>query len=343
MTTSAPAIRDEIFERAADFFERRHFSGWSDADQTALEAWFAESVLHEVAYLRLEGAVAHTQELAAIRPFEPPRTFGRHAERENRKHKSKWLVLSLLAASFALIAAVTVPILNMLGRSPDRTYSTEVGGRTLLKFADGTIADLNTNTIVRFHMTSTRRVVWLEKGEVWFHVAHNAKNPFSVVVGKHVVTDLGTEFLVRRDARDMEVMLFNGRADLNSEGSPAAMLVPGDDAVATPDSMSVTKRNAQELADALAWRRGVLVFRSTKLIDAVREVNRYNQVKIVIADPAIADLKFSGEIKSDNLEDFLALAQTMMQLRVDREGPSILLSRETPSKSKRPAQPRRAP
>jgi transmembrane sensor len=210
---------------------------------------------------------------------------------------------------------------------PDRTYSTDVGGRTLLSFADHTQIELNTDTLVRYRMTSKERTVWLEHGEAWFHVAHDAANPFAVVIGRHRVTDLGTEFLVRRGADGMEVALLKGRAALSTEGAQTATLRPGDDAFATRVSMSVIRRTPQELADELAWRRGVLAFRNTSLAEVVREFNRYNTTKLVIADPSIAGEKISADLKTDDYEGFLQLAQAVFNLRADREGKVIVISR----------------
>jgi transmembrane sensor len=333
--------RDAISERAADFLERRRFGGWSDADQAGLDAWLAESFLHRAAYLRLEGAVAYAEELVALRPS--PKS-GQTAPDGDGKFLHRRFVLPLLiAASASLFAALGIPFVNSLLQPPDRSFSTDVGGRSLVKFADGTEIELNTDTAMRFRMTTAERTVWLDKGEAWFRVAHNAANPFTVVIGRHRVTDLGTEFLVRRGSNGMEVALLNGRAMLNTEGALTTMLTPGDDAVATPISVSVTRKTPQELADALAWRHGVLVFRKTKLADAVREFNRYNQTKLVIADPSIADLTFSAEIKDDNFNGFLLVAESMLKLRADLQGNDILLSRDLPEKTKKAAREKRNP
>jgi transmembrane sensor len=344
MKTPGPAdlseAHDTISEHAAEYFERRRFGGWSDKDQAELDAWLAESFLHRAAYLRVEGAFARAEHLVALHPRE----FGQGAPGGVRKIVRHRFVLPFLAAaSIALMAELAIPYVISLMQPPDRTYSTEVGGRTLLKFADGTVVDLNTDTAVRFRMTNEERTVWLEKGEAWFHVSHNAANPFTVIIGKHRVTDLGTEFLVRRGADGMEIALLNGRATLSTEGAPIAVLAPGDDAIATPVSMSMNRKTPQELADELAWRRGALMFRSTRLADAVREVNRYNRTKIIIADPSVADMKFTGEIKNDNVEGFLYLAQSMMKLRVDRQGMDILLSRDMPETPKRAAKAKYSP
>ncbi len=317
---------DAISRCAVDYFQRRRFWEWNDADQAELDAWLAESVLHRAAYLRIEGIVAHTEELAALRPSSMP---GREGSGDDGKPMYRRLAFPLLAAaSIALMAAAGIPFVRSLMQPPDRVYSTDVGGRTLLKFADGTEIELNTDTTMRFRMTTAERTVWLEKGEGWFHVSHDAANPFTVIVGRHRVTDLGTEFFVRRGSDRMEVALLNGRASLGTEGAPVAMLTPGDDAVAMRASMKITRKTPQELADELAWRRGVLLFRKTRLVDVVREFNRYNTTKLVIADPSISDETISADLRTNDFESFLRLAEASLNLRADRKGNEILISRE---------------
>jgi transmembrane sensor len=285
-------------------------------------------MFHRVAYLRLEGAIAYTDHLAAVHTFKAGPTTGQTAPGSDGKfHYRRFVIPLLAAASIALMAAIGIPFVNSLMQPPDRINSTNVGGRTLVSFSDHTQIELNTDTVMHYRMTTAERTVWLEKGEAWFHVSHDAAHPFAVVVGKHRVTDLGTEFLVRRNGDDVDVTLLNGRAALSAEGVQTATLNPGDEAIATQVLLSVNHKTPQQLADALAWRRGMLVFRNARLADVVREFNRYNATRLVIADPSIADVKVYAELKTDDFEDLLQLAQTMLKLRVDREGSVILISR----------------
>ncbi len=331
---------DAISTRAADFLARQRFGAWSEADWAGLDAWLAESVLHEVAWLRLQGVAACTDRLSALDALERKQV----APGVGGKFRYRRFVLPLLAAaSIALAAIWGGPFVASLLKPPDRVDSTDVGGRTLLSFSDHTQIELDTNTAVRLRMTTAERTVWLEKGEAWFHVAHDAAHPFAVIVGKHRITDLGTEFLVRRNADNVDVTLLKGRAAISTEGLQTATLVPGEEASATPTALSVTRKSPQELADELAWRRGVLVFRDTRLADAVREINRYSMVKLVIADPSIADLRFNGEVEDSDLDDFLNFAHIAMKLRTDRQGNSILLSRALSGKAKALAHTKRAP
>ena len=341
MTTPEPATQrtnyDAISRRAAEFYQRRRFWKWNAADQAELDAWLAESMLNRAAFLRVQAIAARATQLASLRPFR----FGGARKRPGWKIARRFALPLLAAASIAAVAVFAVPYMEHALTPPDRTYSTELGGRTLLTFADHTQVELNTDTVARFRMTNRERTVWLEKGEAWFRVSHNAANPFSVIVGKHRITDLGTEFLVRREPSELEVALLNGRAALSSEGAPVATLVPGDDAVARGSSMTVVRKTPRELADKLAWRRGILVFRNVRLGEAAAEFNRYNATKIVIADPAIADLTFSAEIRNDNLEGFVQLAQTMLKLHADWEANDIVLSRDAREKIARPAHSKR--
>jgi transmembrane sensor len=315
---------DAISIRAADFFARRRFGAWTNADQAQLDAWLAESALHEVAYLRLIGIANSAEDLFSLRA---PRQARSVADEAARILARRFGFPLLIAASIALIGALGYPFVASLMQPPDRAFSTEIGDHTLLKFADGTEVELNTDSAMRYRMTTAERIVWLEKGEAWFRIAHNAANPFTVVVGKHRVTDLGTEFAVHRDGDDVEVRLMSGRAMLNTAGASTTMLVPGDDALATPVSVSVTRKTPQELADELAWRRGWLVFRKTTLADVVREFNRYNETKLVIADPSIAADKISANVKTNDYESFLQLAEFTLKLHVDRKGSVILITR----------------
>ncbi|HSZ73536.1 MAG TPA: hypothetical protein VK779_01860, partial [Rhizomicrobium sp.] len=84
---------------------------------------------------------------------------------------------------------------------------------------------------------------------------------------------------------------------------------------------------AQVLANDLAWRRGVLVFEDTTLADAAQEFNRYNSEKIVIADLHSARLKISGILKVNDLAEFMRMARNFFDLRADRRGNEIVISR----------------
>ncbi len=330
---------DAISERAAHYLASKRGGVWSEEDQAELDAWLAESASHYVAWIRVEAIAARAHQLAPLLSYE----LSRIASKERSSFPYRRFLFPLLAAALiALIGLSGGPLIGLLLQPPDRLHSTGVGSRELLTFSDHTQIELNTDTAVRLRMTSAERTVWLDKGEAWFHVAHDAAHPFTVIVGNHRVTDLGTEFLVRRDSDAVDVTLFKGRAALSAPGEQTTTaLMPGDEATATRSSLSVTRKTPRELANELAWRSGMLMFHDTPLAEVVRQFNRYNAVKLVIADPAISNLKITANTRTDDYESFLELAERVLKLRVDRKGSVILISQSIRKVTKPAAHARR--
>jgi transmembrane sensor len=206
------------------------------------------------------------------------------------------------------------------------TYQTTLGGHRIVALADGSRIELNTDTVLR----ADGREAELLKGEAYFQIKHDAAHPFVVNAGAHRITDLGTKFLVRRDADRLEVALTEGSARVDSpEGSAqgSKLLAPGDVVIATANSLSMTKRPAADLTSALSWRRGLLVFKYTGLGESANEFNRYNRRKLVIADGAIAKRTIYGTFQANNVELFARVARDVLGLRVENRGSEIVISR----------------
>lgn len=310
-----------IEAQAAAWLRRRHFWNWSESDQAQLDAWLVESTTHEVAFVRLEAAWSRTERLAALRLHETEPK----AEAPQRNLRPAMRTVAALAIVGVLGAAVAFFAAGPRGTS----YATAVGGHRTIALTDGSMVELNTDTVLR--VAADRRLAWLDKGEAYFKIRHDAATPFVLMVGEHRVTDLGTEFLVRNDAQHFEVALVEGRARLEStsDGEPAraVLLTPGDVAVSTAHAMSVRKKPPEDFATELGWRRGVLVFDHTSLADAAAEFNRYNRVKLIVADAGAARRTIMGTFRANNIEDFTGLARDVLGLHVEKRPGEIVISR----------------
>ena len=309
-----------IEEQAASWLERRRYWDWSDADQSELDSWMAESLAHSVAYWRLEATLTRTQRLAAVHNTEPAAPSPR-----------RWLPLLTGIAAALVISTVAAVSWKMLLQPTDRTYATGVGGHEVVSFADGTRIELNTDTVLRARMTTGQRTVWLDKGEAFFQVRHDAAHPFVVIAANHLVTDLGTKFLVRRDPGRLEVALLEGRvrfgmADRRRK-TKSTLLLPGDVATATSSTLFVTRRSSKTLTNELSWRHRMLVFSHTTLADAADEFNRYNREKLIVSDPAVARLMIDGTFRTDNLQAFTEVAEEVFKVHIEADGDQIIISR----------------
>jgi transmembrane sensor len=319
------ADSEAISARAAELIVEQQTGEWGVSDEAALAAWLAESSAHRIAYWKLEAAWDRTQRVAALKPM---RRGARLAEMGRRV----WPVLSRTAAAFALVCAGGAAAFYYSHRPPqEQTYATTVGGHEPLALDDGSRIELNTDTSIRIAMTGKSRKVWLDRGEAYFDVRHDAARPFVVVAGNARVTDLGTKFTVRREEKRLNVSLIEGRAELENgelgDNARSAVLKPGDVAVATSDTVAVTRKRDQVLKDALGWRRGVLVFEDTELSAAAQEFNRYNRKKVIVADTHTAHLRIGGTFPSTNVDAFADAAEAILGLHVRYRGNDIVISR----------------
>jgi transmembrane sensor len=312
----------EIQNAAAAWIELRESGEWNAEKQEALEVWLAESPAHRVAYLRASDIWKRANRLRALSHSTSEAVF---------PNRPVLPIILRLAAVVTVVVALGAGALQFISRSGERTYSTAIGEHKTISFTDGTRIELNTNSVVRTRMTTASRTVWLDKGEAYFQVKHDPAHPFTVMIGGRRITDLGTRFLVRRGSGETEVAVLQGsvRFDASDIRSAArsAMLLQGDVALASTDTMSITKEPLTELARTLSWRHGVVVFNNTTLADAAIEFNRYNVKKIVIADPAAARFAIDGTFPTNDVEAFIDAAQRVFKLHVENHGDEFLISR----------------
>lgn len=304
---------------------------WTDAVETEFDAWLAQSPKHRIAYWRAESGWDHVQLLTAVRPPSDlrDRTGIHHSMRDRTRDWSLWFKRA--GAIAAVLAVVAVAAFQFVGRQA-MTYSTPVGGHEILTLADGSRVELNTDTVVRVANTTGReRAVELVQGEAFFEVKHDATHPFVVTAGGERLVDLGTEFVIRKDADRTRVGLVAGSVRVETSGfwshATLATLEPGDLAVAMADKISITRGAAREVSDDLAWRTGQLIFRRATLGDAAAEFNRYNEEKLVVADAQTATLRFSSAFPVHGMEAFARVVQRLLSLHVEHREGEIVISR----------------
>jgi transmembrane sensor len=311
----------EIDMRAAEWLQRRYFWKWCDTDQAALDAWLAESSAHEVAYMRLEAAWEATHKLAALqRPKQ---------DRETPKRRRP----AIAGIASGVIGAIVLIAAGLAFYRPgpaQQSYATALGQHKTVMLADGSHIELNTDSALRVAVDASGRHVWLDRGEAYFEIIHDARRPFSVVAGDRRVTDLGTKFVIRRDADRMSVALVEGRARVDAtDGANSAplFLKPGDVVEENHRALITSRKTAAEMKDDLGWRQGVLVFKHASVAEAAAEFNRYNSSKIIVADASAARISIGGTFKSDNVAAFAEAVRDLLGLHVENRGDETVISR----------------
>jgi transmembrane sensor len=303
---------------------RKDLPEWGEADSAEFENWLNKSARNRVAFLRAHDVWERANRLPAL-------TKPKH--REAALSGWKKLLPFIAGGAAVLLLAVFAGTAGYLDFAQPReaVYMTATGGRETVPLGDGSQIELNTGTILRVSETGAKRIVKLDKGEAYFAIKHDAKRPFQVLAADHLITDLGTKFEIRSDGTSLKVTLLEGRARLETASawskSPPLLLAPGDVAIASPRGVSLTKAAAKNLADALSWRQGMLVFENTTVVDAVAELNRYNSRKLVVADAAVGRMKIDASVPTDGVDVFARVAREVIGLRVEAHDDEVIISR----------------
>jgi transmembrane sensor len=75
-----------------------------------------------------------------------------------------------------------------------------------------------------------------------------------------------------------------------------------------------------DVGAATGWTSGQLVFHDTPLAEAVAEVNRYSDSKIVLGRDAPRERRISGAFPTGDVDGFVVAAGDLLDLEV-RRGP----------------------
>lgn len=318
---------EAIEDRALDWLIRRDGPDWTEAKQAELDAWLDESMAHKAAYWRADHGWRQADRIRSL-GFDNDEPAG--ASRSQRK----WWPAAIAAS---LVAAIGMGGLSLAPRIFDRAvpqmqqarFDTPVGGRRVVPLVDGSKIELNTRTVLRTAMGRSRREVWLDAGEAFFEVAHRADEPFVVHAGRQTITVLGTKFSVRRDRDRITVNVLEGRVRVDDgEGrmAHAAIITAGDTAISRGPSMLIAAKSDERVADALAWRDGMLSFDQAPLTEVVAEFNRYNRMQLVVTDAAAGQIPIGGSFQASSVDSFTRLLRDAYGLKIERGDATLTIS-----------------
>ena len=114
-------------------------------------------------------------------------------------------------------------------------------------------------------------------------------------------------------------------ADASAQAGPV-MLSAGEQVTVTSHRVAAPSR--ANVAQAMAWTEGKLVFDSTPLSEVLQEFNRYNARPLSIDDPQVLALHISGAFRTTDPAQLIRLLSERFGLIAHDTGEGIRLSHE---------------
>jgi len=275
---------------AAQWVVRAQGDAFGDADILSLTEWLEADAAHARAFedaLMVWNQVealrdsADTEPAAAVQVSDMSEFRSRVAARKAPVWRSPGALAGMAAA---VAAAVIIPLVALKG-APVTTYETHKGQRQTIALADGSTLQLNTDTRVSVQLSAHARTLVLDRGEVALKVVHDANRPLTLTAGDAQVSDLGTEFNVRRDADSVTVAVREGEVGLAGNGAASTTLRRGDIAVHRSGVPGATLGHGDP-DQAFAWQTAHAIYRDQPLSVVVKDLNRYFDKPIVVDDQA---------------------------------------------------------
>lgn len=243
------------------------------------------------------------------------------------------------------------------GNAPVESYDrivTKTGSRTLINLPDSSTVVLN--SACRFAYNKDFGVKKREMqltGEAFFDIHGNPDMPLVVHAGNVIIRVLGTSFNVRayEDDSFVEATLIKGVIEVSLKTDPERkiLLRPNEKIVirneagktSSPADSSQSKSREEvirvtQLAEdprdssyiETAWMKEKLIFRKESFASLAARMERWYQVKIVLADTSLKTLLFTGSFEKETVEEAFKALQHSATFSYSIDGKTITVSRK---------------
>ena len=318
------------------------------SQKAALADWLRESPAHVREFLQMTSV---QQDLKGLKiSVEQLETWVKEAKSASREpisistvlestgrratRPSETVVLRSRRSRIWLTAACLVATLfaGEFVRWEKGRYTTGFGEQRIVSLADGSVIEINTDSVLQVQFSANRRAIHLIKGEAFFRVAHDTSRPFVVSAGDADVKAVGTQFNVRIGSDSTLVSVIEGTVEVRDE-TPGAQgpgnelgvrITSGEEASITPvhlgnseKQLAVAKIAASPSQRTASWRQGRVQFENMPLVDVLSEFQRYRDVRILIDDESIRQLKLTGSFDAHDVNSALAFIATLPGITVE--------------------------
>ena len=334
---SERAIDRSKYEHAAELLLAVQSEGAPAEAFAEMLAWCDADPANKLAMERMEEAWAVAGDVEAVNL----RSNGPGSTKESRNWRRLGQAIfgesrrmAIGAAAFTvLMVAVGLAVLgshavvgNRFSGAGERLATTR-GAQETAKLPDGSAVDIGAKSAISVVYSPQNRTVFAEDGEAFYHVAKDRNRPFVVRAGPLTVTAVGTAFNVRRVGESVSVIVTEGTVDVRVDQGTET------DATSVPQMISAIRAEAGQRVVfdrgrlsqspgtvapdvATGWREGRLQFIDEPLRLVVATVNRYSERELLISDPSIEELRFTGTVFENGIDTWLQGVATVFPVRI---------------------------
>jgi len=245
-------------------------------------------------------------------------------EAANQSRWQRWAV--------AVLLAFCMPFVYLDYQGSAEHLQVAKGEQLVETLDDGSEILLASGSEAVIRESWSRREVILKRGTAFFDVAPNKDKPFSVIMDGVSIEVLGTAFSVYRKADSVEVVVEEGRVQVDRDADSKdadnnreqVRLGHNDKLIITPDiPFAIT--NDVNIEEELAWREGLIYFKQRRLDEVISRMGDYYHAPIYLMNKDLSDLKVSGAFRVDDVSGFLSALEKTLGIRVEHSASASII------------------
>ncbi len=313
----------------------------SHAEMREMETWAAESDENE-AELAAYKKIWEASNLDSAPRFDSIKAFQKVKIQIQEQGKTEATVVPINPAKNYLIWRIAAGLALLIGIGSILYYFSSneeviriASGNTQkeIKLPDSTLVILKPNSEISYteNFGKNNRNTTL-KGEAFFDVVRDVKNPFSIQAGDAHVRVLGTSFSINSNKKEDvsikvssgKVLVYDGVHEQASSDSLAVILLPGQEAHFSGEGKSI-HTNSTNLESIRFGFDKTLVFENSDLKAVCSVLEKVFGTTIQFKNEETSNCRLTATFKNQDLSSILLIISETFNITVVKEPKSYLL------------------
>ena len=318
----------------------KYLAGEADAaDLVLLNEWRKLSSENEVEFSQMEKLYNNSSSLRNVIPVDTDAAWMKLKNTISIQPEQGKIISIKPATSRINFIRIAASILIVAGLGmlaffltlPSEDKFAEIKSENVIrkeKLPDGSTVTLNKNTTLAYSTDhfSRKRIVKL-KGEAFFDVVHDEKNPFLIEAADLKIEDVGTSFNVqaKENTGIAIISVVSGEVKITTLTGQVFNLVAGEEATYNVKTKIVSKKESVE-ENISAYADRVFVFENAELKTIVDVLNDVYDSQLTIENHKLDSCRITVTFDNEAIDDIATVIAETLGLEIKKSNEQIILS-----------------
>ncbi|MBK6265435.1 DUF4974 domain-containing protein [Marivirga sp. S37H4] len=278
----------------------------SEKEKQLIEEWLLEDPANKILLAEYKHVWKNTR-LTNTPSFDKERVYrkisdGVKLEKQISSRLKNKRILRFAASVILFVGLASAWLLFKNMPPAQLTQTAAYGQKIKFTLPDGSLVYLNSGSELRYpeKFSKDNRTVTLT-GEAFFEIKRNEQKPFIISTGPIQTRVLGTSFNINayQDLKQ-SVSVVSGKVEVKHENH-VVILEKHQQVFLKKGKLEKQPVSPSELS----WRKGVLIFKDTPMLEVAEKLEKWYNVKIVLQDKALEKCFFTGQFIKEKLPNVL--------------------------------------